>query len=202
MPWTDVMARYGHESFTQLGLVAGRALESLRVRHPFYDRDVPLILGDHVTLEAGTGCVHTAPGHGRDALDRDHLPHGWPPVMPLFRPARPNPAWWNLTKTLAHAVVLWTTCLALVPAIIFKVEAGWGVPHFSIPLQTWLPWLFFAAAKLDTTDGCRFDFEDGWLHLRTSNTEPVMRAIVEARDRDAARGYLDTVSKIRMKVLG
>jgi len=60
----------------------------------------------------------------------------------------------------------------------------------------------FAEARLDTTDGCRFDFDDGWLHLRISNTEPVMRAIVEAKDPRAAREYLDAVSKIRMKVLG
>ena len=60
----------------------------------------------------------------------------------------------------------------------------------------------FADAKLDTTDGYRFDFDDGWLHLRTSNTEPVMRAIVEAKDADAARQYLDAVSKIRTEVLG
>jgi phosphomannomutase len=60
----------------------------------------------------------------------------------------------------------------------------------------------FADARLDTTDGYRFDFEDGWLHLRTSNTEPVMRAIVEARDRQAAESYLGVVSKIRTEVLG
>ena len=60
----------------------------------------------------------------------------------------------------------------------------------------------FAEAKLDTTDGYRFDFADGWLHLRTSNTEPVMRAIVEAKNPRAAREYLDTVSKIRTEVLG
>ncbi|MFO7577651.1 MAG: class I tRNA ligase family protein, partial [Pelovirga sp.] len=35
-------------------------------RHPFYARDSLIMLGDHVTLEAGTGCVHTAPGHGHD----------------------------------------------------------------------------------------------------------------------------------------
>ncbi|MBN2644882.1 MAG: isoleucine--tRNA ligase [Desulfuromonadaceae bacterium] len=40
--------------------------ENKRCRHPFYDRDSLLILGNHVTLEAGTGCVHTAPGHGHD----------------------------------------------------------------------------------------------------------------------------------------
>ncbi|MFH1981053.1 MAG: isoleucine--tRNA ligase [Pseudomonadota bacterium] len=41
-------------------------LERKRCRHPFIDRDSLIILGDHVTLEAGTGCVHTAPGHGRE----------------------------------------------------------------------------------------------------------------------------------------
>lgn len=60
----------------------------------------------------------------------------------------------------------------------------------------------FADAKLDTTDGCRFDFDDGWLHLRTSNTEPVMRAIVEAKDKRAAEEYLGAVARIRKEVLG
>ncbi|MDY0398258.1 MAG: isoleucine--tRNA ligase [Desulfuromonas thiophila] len=44
----------------------GTAFEKRRCRHPFYDRDSLIILGDHVTLDAGTGCVHTAPGHGQD----------------------------------------------------------------------------------------------------------------------------------------
>ena len=55
----------------------------------------------------------------------------------------------------------------------------------------------FADAKLDTTDGCRFDFDDGWLHLRASNTEPVMRIIVEAKDQSTAQKYIDMVSNIR-----
>ncbi|ACM18761.1 isoleucyl-tRNA synthetase [Geotalea daltonii FRC-32] len=42
------------------------ALEKKLCRHPFYDRDSIILLGDHVTLEAGTGCVHTAPGHGQE----------------------------------------------------------------------------------------------------------------------------------------
>ncbi len=42
----------------------GAALEHLKLKHPFYDKQVPVILGDHVTLEAGTGLVHTAPAHG------------------------------------------------------------------------------------------------------------------------------------------
>jgi len=60
----------------------------------------------------------------------------------------------------------------------------------------------FSDAKLDTTDGCRFDFDDGWLHLRLSNTEPVMRLIVEAKDRFCARKYIDMVSDIRKRIPG
>jgi isoleucyl-tRNA synthetase len=42
----------------------GSTLEGVLLAHPFYDRDVPIVLGEHVTTEAGTGAVHTAPGHG------------------------------------------------------------------------------------------------------------------------------------------
>ena len=44
----------------------GEQLEGIRFRHPLYERDSPGVLGDYVTLEAGTGVVHTAPGHGAD----------------------------------------------------------------------------------------------------------------------------------------
>ena len=44
----------------------GAVLEGLLLQHPFYDKQVPIILGDHVTADAGTGAVHTAPGHGQD----------------------------------------------------------------------------------------------------------------------------------------
>lgn len=44
----------------------GRDLEYITCKHPFIDRDSLVILGDHVTLDAGTGCVHTAPGHGAE----------------------------------------------------------------------------------------------------------------------------------------
>jgi phosphomannomutase len=60
----------------------------------------------------------------------------------------------------------------------------------------------FGDAKLDTTDGCRFDFDDGWLHLRASNTEPVMRLIVEAKDRHIGQKYIDAVLNIRREILG
>ncbi|TYO95873.1 isoleucine--tRNA ligase [Desulfallas thermosapovorans] len=48
------------------GVFKGNELEGIVCGHPFIDRDSVLILGDHVTLEAGTGCVHTAPGHGHE----------------------------------------------------------------------------------------------------------------------------------------
>ncbi len=58
------LKRYGIEHATVLGETKGAALELLKVRHPFYKREVPLILGDHVSAEEGTGAVHTAPAHG------------------------------------------------------------------------------------------------------------------------------------------
>ena len=58
------MQRYGFEAWEVLGSVKGAVLEGAWLKHPFYAREVPLICGDHVTLEAGTGLVHTAPGHG------------------------------------------------------------------------------------------------------------------------------------------
>ncbi|MBT7410451.1 MAG: isoleucine--tRNA ligase [Methylococcales bacterium] len=63
---SDAMSRYGIESFKVITEFSGQLLENLKVRHPFYRRIVPVILGDHVTAEAGTGVVHTAPGHGQD----------------------------------------------------------------------------------------------------------------------------------------
>ncbi|WP_298442505.1 isoleucine--tRNA ligase [uncultured Ferrimonas sp.] len=62
----SVMQRAGIESFKELGYCQGQALELLQFKHPFYDFTVPAILGEHVTTESGTGCVHTAPGHGQD----------------------------------------------------------------------------------------------------------------------------------------
>ncbi|VVC76244.1 Isoleucine--tRNA ligase [Aquicella siphonis] len=61
-----VLQRFGIENHTILGRVTGEKLEGVRLRHPFYDKQVPVILGDHVTIEAGTGAVHTAPAHGME----------------------------------------------------------------------------------------------------------------------------------------
>ncbi|MFE8117836.1 isoleucine--tRNA ligase [Brenneria goodwinii] len=60
----SVMKRIGAERWEVLGECNGSELELLRFQHPFMGFDVPVVLGDHVTLDAGTGAVHTAPGHG------------------------------------------------------------------------------------------------------------------------------------------
>lgn len=71
------LARYDLPDATLLARCRGAQLEGLILQHPFLDRTVPLILGGHVTLEAGTGLVHTAPAHGVDDHQvglRYHLP--------------------------------------------------------------------------------------------------------------------------------
>jgi len=62
----DVMLRIGVENYQVVAYCKGSDLEGQLLGHPIYKREVPLILGDHVTADAGTGAVHTAPGHGQD----------------------------------------------------------------------------------------------------------------------------------------
>jgi isoleucyl-tRNA synthetase len=62
----DCLVRYGLPAVREVARFQGSVLEGLKLAHPFQAREVPVILGDHVTLEAGTGCVHTAPAHGQD----------------------------------------------------------------------------------------------------------------------------------------
>ncbi len=57
------LARYGLEGRT-VATAAGRALERIRFRHPFYDRAAPVFLGEYVTLDTGTGIVHSSPAYG------------------------------------------------------------------------------------------------------------------------------------------
>ncbi len=56
----------GISSWDVLGKYKGRELELMTASHPFFDRESVVLVGNHVTLDAGTGCVHTAPGHGMD----------------------------------------------------------------------------------------------------------------------------------------
>lgn len=58
------METAGITEYTTEGIFTGAELEGMKTKHPLYDRPSPIIVGDHVTLESGTGCVHTAPGYG------------------------------------------------------------------------------------------------------------------------------------------
>jgi isoleucyl-tRNA synthetase len=62
------LARYKLQGAT-LGACKGKALEHLRFRHPFYERDAPVYLGEYVTLDTGTGIVHSAPAYGVEDFD-------------------------------------------------------------------------------------------------------------------------------------
>ena len=60
----SAMEAKGVTDYETLGVIKGSELEYMKTQHPFIDRTSLVIVGDHVTLESGTGCVHTAPGHG------------------------------------------------------------------------------------------------------------------------------------------
>lgn len=59
----------------------------------------------------------------------------------------------------------------------------------------------FKDAAVNDSDGCRFDLPDGWIHIRTSNTEPIMRAIIETRDVETAQQYIEKVESVCRDVL-
>ncbi len=114
----DAMKRYGVTDYQVLGTIKGQALAGLILHHPLYPREVPIILGDHVTLDAGTGAVHTAPAHGQEdyivglqyGLPVDHavLPNGcFNAELPLFgglHVLKANPAIIEALAALGHLV--------------------------------------------------------------------------------------------------
>jgi isoleucyl-tRNA synthetase len=79
------LLRYRAEDVSHLATLKGSALHGLHLVHPFDPRNVPIILTDYVTLEAGTGAVHTAPGHGHDDFSA-----GVENDLPLDNPVDPR----------------------------------------------------------------------------------------------------------------
>jgi len=77
-----VLSGVGITDYKKVARFKGTDLEKLVCKHPFLDKDSILILADHVTLEAGTGCVHTAPGHGQEDYEVG-LKYGLPAYAPL-----------------------------------------------------------------------------------------------------------------------
>lgn len=66
---TSALAAAKIEQYETVGTISGSELELMTAEHPFLDRESLVIVGDHVTLESGTGCVHTAPGFGVDDFE-------------------------------------------------------------------------------------------------------------------------------------
>ena len=77
------LARYGEEGAKTLASCQGSALKNLQLNHPFDKRQVPIICGEHVTTDAGTGLVHTAAAHGNDdwLVMRANFPNEKPRVL-------------------------------------------------------------------------------------------------------------------------
>ncbi|NQU17045.1 MAG: isoleucine--tRNA ligase [Candidatus Saganbacteria bacterium] len=78
----DFTSRLGITDFKIIEKTHGKNLEGTKLKHPFLKREVPIILGEIVTLEQGTGCVHIAPGHGQDDYILG-LKYKLPIIMPV-----------------------------------------------------------------------------------------------------------------------
>ncbi len=103
-----VMARCGATSVQVLGRAPGSALEQMRLKHPFYDLEVPVVLGDHVNTEAGTGAVHTAPGHGAEDFEvgQKYGLEVYNPVMSNGVYAADTPLWGGQFVWRANAAIV------------------------------------------------------------------------------------------------
>ncbi|MDX1454729.1 MAG: isoleucine--tRNA ligase [Gammaproteobacteria bacterium] len=96
----DVLKRINAQHPKVVGRCKGEALEGVLLKHPFYDRHVPVILGDHVTTESGTGAVHTAPGHGQE-----DFAVGVEYDLPLVNPVDGNGVFLDSTELFAGQFV-------------------------------------------------------------------------------------------------
>lgn len=112
-----------------LGSTIGKNLELLNTKHPLYERKSPIILGEHVTTEAGTGSVHTAPGHGLEDYEV-----GVKYKLEVFSPLDSKGVWTNMVPDLegipyykGNAVVI--EKLEAVGALLAKSDIQHSYPH-------------------------------------------------------------------------
>ena len=139
-----------------LGKCSGKDLEGVVCRHPFIDRESPVILGEHVTLEQGTGCVHTAPGHGQEdyVVGQKYGLDTYNPVddAGVFKPIVEHFAGQFVTKAnpniiqkleddgfLVHASEVehsYPHCWRCHQPIIFRATAQWFIPMDKDGLRT------------------------------------------------------------------
>lgn len=110
---SSIMSRYGSDHYHVLANASGDKFEHLLLQHPFLSREVPIILGDHVTLDAGTGAVHTAPAHGQEdyiAASHYHLPmHNPVDNRGCFHDNVPHFAGMHVFKANEHVIELLRT---------------------------------------------------------------------------------------------
>lgn len=97
----SVMNRLGIKDYKVLAKVRGTELQGILLQHPFYDRIVPVVLGEHVTLDSGTGAVHTAPAHGQEDYEL-----GLRYKLPLDNPVGSNGCYISTTALFAGEHVL------------------------------------------------------------------------------------------------
>ena len=81
--YVSAMEAAGIDNYEVIGTIKGAELEYMKTSHPFIDRTSLVIVGNHVTLESGTGCVHTAPGHGVDDYEVCRNYKELPMVVPV-----------------------------------------------------------------------------------------------------------------------
>ena len=142
------LQRYGAAEVHELAHFKGAALEGLTLQHPWLAKQVPVILGDHVTLEAGTGAVHTAPAHGQEDYVVGQR-YGLPVVNPVQGDGRFVPGT-ELVEGLkvddANAVIVAAACRtrppaapgaasAQLPALLASQDAGDLPRHLAVVHQ-------------------------------------------------------------------
>ena len=119
----------GTELGTELMRVKGKALECMKANHPFYDRRIVIVLADYVTLDSGTGCVHTAPGHGVEDFETG-VRYG----LDIYNPVDPKGYFYPDTelvggKSLEEAEKVIFKVLTEKGRLIGKVKLTHSYPH-------------------------------------------------------------------------
>ncbi len=146
-------------NLTQVELIKtfkGKETEGIKTKHPLYDRESVIILGDHVTSDAGTGCVHTAPGHGEDDYRVGKL-YNIPPYCPVDEHGRMDDTVGDRLKGMfyedANKEVL--VMLKEVNALLAQKEIVHSYPH---DWRTKKPVIFRATPQwFCSIDGIRED---------------------------------------------
>lgn len=96
-----VMNKWSVTDYKTLAEIDATELELMKLKHPFYDKEVPIIFGEHVADDAGTGCVHTAPAHGPEdfAVGKKYN-------LPVNNPVGPNGNYLSFVEIFANENVL------------------------------------------------------------------------------------------------